>query len=84
MTRTSDGSDMVGCPQNCCEHGDHAAPEGKRFCSPGCEYCEHMSVGDTGCDGFCVGGSCETPHNETAGFIAALMHDIELAKAGKP
>jgi len=46
--------------------------------------CEHMSVGDTGCDGFCVGGSCETPHNETAGFMAAVMHDIALAKHDAP
>lgn len=26
--------------QNVCEHGDHEAPEGARFCSPECEACE--------------------------------------------
>lgn len=26
---------------NVCEHGDHPAPDGKRFCSPECERCEH-------------------------------------------
>jgi hypothetical protein len=25
---------------NCCEHGDHPAPEGKRFCSKECAKCE--------------------------------------------
>jgi SOS-response transcriptional repressor LexA len=25
---------------NVCEHGDHAAPTGKRFCSRACEECE--------------------------------------------
>jgi len=25
---------------NVCEHGDHPAPEGRRFCSPDCERCE--------------------------------------------
>lgn len=26
--------------ENVCEHGDHPAPEGKRFCSPECAECE--------------------------------------------
>ena len=26
--------------ENCCEHGDHAAPPGKRFCSAACAACE--------------------------------------------
>jgi hypothetical protein len=26
---------------NCCEHGDHPAPDGQRFCSDECLKCEH-------------------------------------------
>ncbi len=38
--------------ENVCEHGDHPAPEGKRFCSEACERCEHESA-HGGCDGIC-------------------------------
>lgn len=38
---------------NTCEHGDHEAPAGQRFCSPACEECEHASRGEDGCDGIC-------------------------------
>ncbi len=38
---------------NVCEHGDHPAPDGARFCSYDCERCEHDSVGINGCDGLC-------------------------------
>jgi len=37
---------------NCCEHGDHLAPEGKRFCSDSCRQCEIS--GDEGCIGLCA------------------------------
>lgn len=37
--------------ENVCEHGDHPAPIGKRFCSLWCEVCEHES--NNGCDNFC-------------------------------
>jgi hypothetical protein len=40
--------------ENVCEHGDHPAPDGKRFCSKACEACEHESVSDDGCDGICA------------------------------
>lgn len=41
--------------ENVCEHGDHAAPAGKRFCSVACETCEHDTFGrfDEGCSGLC-------------------------------
>jgi hypothetical protein len=26
--------------ENVCEHGDHAAPPNKRFCSKACQICE--------------------------------------------
>jgi hypothetical protein len=39
---------------NCCEHGDHPAPSGKRFCSPECDECEHSPHNDDGsCSGIC-------------------------------
>jgi hypothetical protein len=36
-----------------CEHGDHPAPEGKRFCSPECEECEHTDFDHDPCAGIC-------------------------------
>lgn len=41
-------------PANGCEHGDHAAPPGKRFCSEACARCEIESESENGCDGICV------------------------------
>lgn len=40
--------------ENVCEHGDHPAPTGKRFCSPDCESCEVADC-DPGeeCAGLC-------------------------------
>lgn len=38
-----------------CEHGDHPAPDGRRFCSEACACCEHESIGINGCDGICGG-----------------------------
>jgi hypothetical protein len=42
-----------GETENCCEHGDHRAPQGQRFCSDACARCENYSTGDEGCDGIC-------------------------------
>lgn len=37
-----------------CEHGcENEAPKGQRFCSDGCDRCEHESKGKNGCDGIC-------------------------------
>lgn len=41
---------------NVCEHGDHPAPVGRRFCSSECETCENNSFGRNGCDGTCKRG----------------------------
>lgn len=40
---------------NTCEHGDHSAPAGQRFCSAECERCESESddPDDEGCSGLC-------------------------------
>lgn len=53
-----------GCG-NTCEHGDHSAPEGQRFCSPECQRCESASdkPEDEGCSGICGAdrdGNCRT------------------------
>lgn len=37
-----------------CEHGDHPAPEGERFCSNACRECEHAEP----LDGFTCAGIC--------------------------
>jgi len=39
--------------ENVCEHGDHPAPPGKRFCSETCQRCEEQSTSEGGCDGIC-------------------------------
>lgn len=39
--------------ENVCEHGDHPAPEGQRFCSPECAACELEDVKEDGCAGIC-------------------------------
>lgn len=39
--------------ENVCEHGDHPAPAGKRFCSWACQACEHDTFGKFGCTGLC-------------------------------
>lgn len=51
---------------NVCEHGDHPAPEGKRFCSRACAECERADFDDTTdcCAGLC-GLDDETPTEET-------------------
>jgi len=56
-------SELVGdqvVAVNVCEHGDHAAPEGRRFCSRACEECEHAEGGDpdSGCAGLCGRPEC--------------------------
>ena len=36
--------EAIDWDENVCEHGDHAAPPGKRFCSEACEHCEQEST----------------------------------------
>lgn len=39
---------------NVCEHGDHYAPEGQRFCSQACQDCEADDYsGELDCSGLC-------------------------------
>jgi hypothetical protein len=41
--------------ENVCEHGDHRAPEGKRFCSEACARCELADAPDGAeCAGICL------------------------------
>jgi len=40
---------------NVCEHGDHPAPEGQRFCSRACQECEAADAPDNmECAGICT------------------------------
>lgn len=52
MACGSDGDDLT---TNTCEHGDHAAPEGRRFCSDACAACEHTDhdAENVECAGLC-------------------------------
>lgn len=42
--------------ENVCEHGDHPAPAGKRFCSRACAECESTDhdARKTECAGVCL------------------------------
>jgi|GEM_PF-6014587 len=54
-------ADIAKDVHNSCEHGDHAAPAGNRFCSKACMDCEASEqVSDHGCNNICgLGGSDE-------------------------
>ncbi len=45
----------VEVPAGVCEHGDHAAPAGRRFCSAACEECEQAECDHSlhGCADLC-------------------------------
>lgn len=58
---------------NVCEHGDHPAPDGHRFCSVDCQRCEGESLGDEGCDGICGLGDID-PSRVSAGQWRALAN----------
>lgn len=48
------GRPIRGTSENCCEHGDHPAPPGKRFCSYACQTCEgHTGPFSGECAGLC-------------------------------
>lgn len=38
---------------NVCEHGDHEAPPGQRFCSEGCRKCDSADQTGNDCAGLC-------------------------------
>ncbi len=40
ILESRDGQVLTVPTTNVCEHGDHAAPGGQRFCSKACEACE--------------------------------------------
>jgi hypothetical protein len=72
---------------NVCEHGDHAAPPGQRFCSPDCQACESADHGaDEECAGLCElardftdprGGECGECHGE------GIRHSIDGSDFGE-
>lgn len=48
--------------ENCCEHGDHPAPVGQRFCSKECADCESSEqISDHGCNNICRLGEVVCP-----------------------
>lgn len=60
-----------GGAENGCEHGDHAAPAGKRFCSDACARCEHESSGESGCDNIC--GRASAPGEQAQDCICCTI-----------
>lgn len=61
-------------PPNVCEHGDHPAPEGQRFCSKACQECEGTDAPD---DAECA-GICDPVRQA---YAAAAKHCHEEAAA---
>lgn len=52
-------SEEVARDANVCEHGDHPAPPGKRFCSRACAECERADCDDSEeCAGICLRPWC--------------------------
>lgn len=52
---------MTNADENVCEHGDHVAPPGRRFCSPECARCELAECDDADeCAGICLRADNET------------------------
>jgi hypothetical protein len=58
--------------ENTCEHGDHPAPDGKRFCSYACLRCEH-SAAEQGCDGTCHRLRIRSAQREALRELRALV-----------
>jgi hypothetical protein len=49
---------MMSADENVCEHGDHPAPPGRRFCSIECAECESTDADFSAtveCAGICLG-----------------------------
>ncbi len=65
---------------NCCEHGDHAAPPGQRFCSPACEECEH-ATGGIGTLATCA-GICDIRFLSPAAQMSAMAPTLPAKQGG--
>jgi hypothetical protein len=77
------GEDGAGAEQevpNVCEHGDHPAPEGQRFCSPECQRCEGADQDGDECAGLCHPPASPEPSTAEA-FSTAWAY---CATAGSP
>lgn len=55
--------------KNVCEHGDHPAPVGERFCSRACQRCEAMDADFSiaTCAGICHGRHLERAEAKKGG-----------------
>lgn len=61
---------------NVCEHGDHPAPDGERFCSAACKQCEGESR--CGCDGICLSDEELRKEISTAKAAGELRRQLRL------
>lgn len=48
------GTGIPKTSMNYCEHGDHPAPDGQRFCSKECQRCDSTPSERDPCFGFCL------------------------------
>jgi len=66
--------------ENGCEHGDHPAPTGKRFCSDVCKQCEMTNVlAGKDCAGLCVSETPARPDWEAVALaFKNVLHRISL------
>ena len=72
---------IVSGAENVCEHGDHPAPDGQRFCSPECQACEHDIDGGTDdgeCSGICLSRQESGNNGAIGGLIGPAAVDDEL------
>lgn len=58
--------------ENVCEHGDHPAPAGRRFCSFECEACEHATYGINTCRNICGLNKDAKPHRRRRGISTTI------------
>lgn len=64
---------------NVCEHGDHEAPDGQRFCSHECEVCERTEFDESAsdCAGICLSPVQRGHAEERKAIVTWLRSDPE-------
>lgn len=78
--------------ENVCEHGDHPAPAGQRYCSPGCQECDGTECGEeVECAGVCRAVPTPRPTHDgdkvdptrPTDADAPLIFDLEAEDGGR-
>jgi hypothetical protein len=72
-----------GVAMSVCEHGDHHAPPGKRFCSDACARCEHESESEGGCDRLCLTpGQVVMMRDDSNRLVLGVVSSVDHLDAG--